>query len=119
MEFSTLEDGLQWIVYKHGQELGVSIDSRVVSAFEDKYGIEDEFHLVIFDVDADDAGTYECRNILAPQVHASAKLELEGDSSLEFLHSSQLVCFIVLLLLVALYFARKNMRTYMYSRLVK
>ena len=111
MEFSSGADGIQWIAHDDDDDddvnlddegVAISMDDQVLAGFEGKFSIVDEYHLIIWEPDEYDVRTYECRNLLAPQVSATARLILESAKT-NFLKKVLIVYFIfaaALLLLI-------------------
>ena len=78
IDFDLSFDGVQWIEYRTDPRQGyaLSLNSSIVSGYEAEFEATDDGDLEVISPNNRSRGKYECRNLLAPQVRATAELQL-------------------------------------------
>ena len=83
MDFGSSLDGIQWIEYLSDPDQGyaMSLNATVAAEYGHDYRVTPNSYLELLTTNDkfDQAGKYECRNVLAPQVRASASLKIIGE----------------------------------------
>ena len=83
MDFGSSLDGIQWIEYLSDPDQGyaMSLNATVAAEYSQDYRVTPSSYLELLTTNDkfDQAGKYECRNVLAPQVRASASLKIIGE----------------------------------------
>ena len=83
MDFGSSLDDIQWIEYLSDPDQGyaMSLNATVAAEYSQDYRVTPNSYLELLTTNDkfDQAGKYECRNVLAPQVRASASLKIIGE----------------------------------------